>query len=683
MSIEILAPAGGREQLIAAVRSGADAVYLGTGVFNARRNAANFSDRELKEAVEYCHARDVKVYVTLNTLVKDRELPLVRNEIKKAAGCGVDAVIVQDMAVAEMVFRHCPSLPVHASTQMAIHNSAGALMLKEMGFKRVVLARELTGAEIKKICSDSGIEIEVFVHGALCMSVSGLCYLSSVLGERSGNRGLCAQPCRLDFRNGDRRYALSLKDMSHTDHIGELIDSGVSSLKIEGRMKRPEYVSAAVVACRKAVNGEKADLSVLRAVFSRSGFTDGYITGRRGPDMFGHRTKEDVEASMSVLGRLKEGYRNEFKRIPVKMHIRIKADEPSLLRVSDGKLEAAVYGDVPEKAVSKGVDEEYAFESLGKTGGTPFYLEKLEAELDGSLMLARSSLNLLRRKALDKLLELRGRIEPKAFSEPEAVNIKSARTEPSERKGPPEKRIRFESKNQVFDGAEEAEGIYIPADEIDEEIIDTFGEKLICELPRLVYPFGEEPLKKRLKELGALGVKSVCAGNLGTAAMALELGFKVCGGFDLNILNSESLLKYQSMGLEDALLSIEINLGDASRLAGRIKRGIIGYGYLPLMVFRNCPVKSGKNCGCCSGIDSIRDRTGAEFKILCSNREYTGMLNAVPLYIGDKDVDGVDFITLYYTVEDRAGCEDVWLRYSRGESFGGEFTRGLYYRNLK
>lgn len=677
MSIEILAPAGGREHLIAAVRSGADAVYLGTGVFNARRNAQNFGHKDLEEAVEYCHARDVRVYVTLNTLIKDRELPLVYNEIKKVAASGADAVIVQDMAVAEMLFRHCPSMPVHASTQMAIHNCAGALKLKEMGFKRVVLARELSAAEIRKICSDTGMEIEVFVHGALCMSVSGACYLSSVLGERSGNRGLCAQPCRLDFRTGDRRYALSLKDMSHISHIGELINSGVCSLKIEGRMKRPEYVSAAVLACKSAVRGEKTDLYALRAVFSRSGFTDGYITGKRGTEMFGHRTKEDVEASMSVLGRIKEGYRNEQSHIPVEMRIKIKSDEPSLLKVSDGRLEAVVSGDIPEKAIKRGVDEEYVLGSLGKTGGTPFYLKKLESELDSSLMLSRSSLNSLRRNALDKLLELRGRSEPKAFSGAAALHTTA------ERKTLPGKRIRFENKNQIFNGAEAAERIYLPTGQIDDEIIEKIGGKLICELPRLVFPSEEGALINRLIELKAKGIKSVCAGNLGTAAIALSLGLEVCGGFDLNILNSESFLKYQDMGFADAMLSIEINLGDASRLAGRMERGIIGYGYLPLMVFRNCPIKNGISCERCSGITCIKDRTGADFKILCANRNYAGLLNAVPLYIGDKNVTGVDFITLYYTAEDIDECKAVWNTYSSGDALGGKFTRGLYYRQLK
>lgn len=677
MSIEILAPAGGREQLIAAVRSGADAVYLGTGVFNARRNAENFEGDGLEEAVAYCRGRGVRVYVTLNTLIKDRELPAVYKELEKLAACGADAVIVQDMAVAEMLFRHCPSMPVHASTQMAVHNLSGAVKLRELGFKRAVLARELTAREIKTICEGSGIEIEVFVHGALCMSVSGMCYLSSVLGERSGNRGLCAQPCRLDFRAGDNKYALSLKDMSNISHIGELKDIGVCSLKIEGRMKRPEYVSAAVLACRSAVKGEEADLSALRAVFSRSGFTDGYLTGRRGGDMFGYRTKEDVEASAAVLGSLREGYRSELQRIPVDMRVIVKSDEPACLKVSDGRYEAEALGDIPEIAKNRGVDMEYLRQSLEKTGGTPFYPNRLEAELDETLMLPKSGLNALRRNALDKLLELRSAIVPNEFTGPAVIRA-AVRKETV-----PKKRIRFEIKTQLFEGAKEAERIYLPIGEIDRDIINEMGDKLICELPRLVYPAAEEAVETRLNKLKEAGLKRICAGNIGTAAIALRTGLEVCGGFDLNILNSESLLKYQEMGFADTILSAEINLSDAAGLAGHMERGIIGYGYLPLMIFRNCPIKRNNRCGDCPGINEVRDRTGTGFKILCADRVYSSLLNSVPLYIGDRDVTGVDFVTLYFTAEDSDECAKVWDRYKGGKEPEGEYTRGLYYRQLK
>ena len=676
MSIEILAPVGGRQQLIAAVRSGADAVYLGTKAFNARRNAENFEGESLKEAVEYCHGRGVSVHVTVNTLVKDSELPLVYKEIEMLANCGIDAVIVQDLAVAELFHRHCPSMPLHASTQMAIHNLEGVLAAEELGFSRVVLARELTIEEIRKICLGSTIEIETFVHGALCMSISGQCYISSILGERSGNRGLCAQPCRLDFKSGGREYALSLKDMNHISHIGELMDAGVCSLKIEGRMKRPEYVAAAVLACREAISCHTADLTNLQAVFSRSGFTDGYIKGKRDLDMFGHRTREDVEASKTVLGKIASDYRNELSRVPVDMKLMIKENEKSGLEVTDGNFIITVQGDMPEESKTKGSNYELALRSLAKTGGTPFTLKTLTADLDEALMLSPGKLNAMRKEALTQLLEARSKIIPKEvlgpFVQPRAKKHDQAT----------KLRVRLENKSQLFDGIDQADKIYLPLKEIDVSLIDKFGEKLICELPRLVFPMQEERLENSLDELKKLGVKHICAGNIGTVRLARRMGFMVYGGFDLNILNSISLMKYESLGLQDTHLSYEIRLSDAAALSGEIERGIIGYGYLPLMIFRNCPAKGKNGCRDCTGRAEITDRTGARFKIICGNRDYSTLHNHIPLYLADKNVQAADFITLYFTVEDRQECKNIWESYLRGEPFNGEFTRGLYFRKL-
>jgi putative protease len=499
VSIEILAPAGGFSQLTAAVRSGADAVYLGTGVLNARRNAENFDGERLREAASYCHGRGVRVYVTLNTLVKDSELPLVYREMESVADSGADAVIVQDLAVARMFRRHCPSMPIHASTQMGIHNLEGIRMAKELNIKRVVLARELTLPEIRGLCAQGGIELEVFVHGALCMCFSGSCYLSSVLGERSGNRGLCAQPCRLDFRVGNRGYALSLKDMSHILHIRELMDAGVTSLKIEGRMKRPEYVSAAVRACVEAVNGQTPDLTDLRAVFSRGGFTDGYLTGKRGPTMFGRRTKEDAEASKTVLGLLADAYRRERSSVPADMRLKLNAGSRSTLEVTDGVHRIAVNGDVPEPAITSKDSTERMKSSLFRTGGTPFTLRRLEVEGDSSLYLPQSKLNAMRKEALELLLRARSEIVPKqVIGTPEPISVYSGRKEPRIR-------VRLEKREQLSERFLEADAIYMPEHEVDAQLISTLHEKLICVLPRLTFPDGEAGLRQRLETLKKLG----------------------------------------------------------------------------------------------------------------------------------------------------------------------------------
>lgn len=675
MRPEILAPAGGKEQLIAAVRSGADAVYLGADSFNARRNAENFKGIALKEAVSYCHARGVKVHVTANTLIKDNELSLFYQEMQQICESGADAVLVQDLGAAALFKKHCPSMPLHASTQMTVHNLEGVFAAAELGFSRVVLARELSLKEITYICKQSPIEIEVFVHGALCMCVSGQCMMSSMLGERSGNRGLCAQPCRLNFRSGTREYALSLKDMSHISHLSELVEAGVDSLKIEGRMKRPEYVSAAVIACRTALEGESPDLTKLKAVFSRSGFTDGYLTGRRDLDMFGIRTIEDAKASSGVLGELASGYRNEYRRIPVDMQLLIQAEQPAKLIVSDGEYTVTVTGAYPEQARTKETTYETAEESLSKTGGTPFYLQTLTTKLDTGYMLPQGQINKLRKEALDLLLTQRSQNKPKEFIHGEIVQ---SRHKTEQRHG---YRLRFESKEQIVSDWEKADFLSLPVHEIDDETIKKYGDKLIGELPRLVFPLDEEKLAASLADLKTMGLKRVLAGNIGTIRMAKEFGFLVHGNFDLNILNTQSLMLYESMGLEDTLLSLEIRLRDAAGMGGEIQRGIIGYGYSPLMLVRNCPIKGAGGCGTCQGYGYITDRFNTDFTVYCHQKKYSSILNSLPVYLGDK-TRNTDFTVLYFTLETKKECQDVWDRYQKERTYDGSYTRGLYYRTL-
>ena len=400
---EILAPAGGEAQLRAAVLCGADAVYLGLRGFNARAGAENFDENTLPQTVGWCHARGVRVYATLNTLVTDRELPQWLHSLDAVAAAGVDGVLVQDLGLAKIIRQRYPTLPLHASTQMTIHNLAGARLLEEMGFAQVVLARELSKEEIAAICAGTSMRCEVFVHGALCMSVSGQCYLSSVLGERSGNRGRCAQPCRLDFKSHGRGYALSLKDLTLTDRLRELEALGVASFKIEGRLKRPEYVAAAVTACRQSLAGEVPDLETLQSVFSRSGFTDGYYTARRDLTMFGTRTREDAAAAAAVLGKLSALTRNEVGRLPVDMVLTMAPGEPATLAVTDGTHRVEVAGEVPQTALTRPTDEELARRALEKCGGTPFYLQNLTCHIGEGLMLPLSALNRLRAAALTAL----------------------------------------------------------------------------------------------------------------------------------------------------------------------------------------------------------------------------------------------------------------------------------------
>lgn len=683
--MEIMAPAGGQPQLEAAVRAGADAVYLGAGAFNARRGAANFGGDSLREAVSYCHARGARVYVTLNTLVTDGETAALLQEMETIAASGCDAVIVQDLGVARMLRECCPSLPLHASTQMSIHSIQGVRALEELGFSRVVLARELTAQEIRAIKDASSLELELFVHGALCMSVSGQCYLSSMLGGRSGNRGMCAQPCRLDFTSGGRHYALSLKDLSLVDRLDQLADCGVTALKIEGRLKRPEYVAAAVRACRQALAGEAPDLDALRAVFSRNGFTDGYFTGKRDVTMFGMRSKEDVAATAGVLPSLEALYRQETPRVPVAMTFTMAPGQPVALEVRDGARTVAVQGDPPQIAQNRPTDEALVRRGLEKTGGTPFFLEELRADLAPGLMVPISALNALRKDALDQLLAQREQVTPHPFHRadvyehhPKLLNIKI-----------PELRVRLESPRQLSDLLEErAARIILPAQALDRDpaLLERLGERAVAELPLLVFPGQEEALEAQLVRLKGRGLSTVLAGNLGTLRLGKRLGFRVLGDYSLNILGSNALKSYAQYGLAEATLSFEINLRQAAALGDYLPYGVIGYGHLPLMTLRNCPARQEKGCGSCPGLNRITDRRGEDFPVQCRDRVYSQLLNPIPLWIGDRQaaLDGCSFVTLRFTTEDRERCTDLTRRFLAGEPFppGEQRTGGLYFREL-
>ena len=403
---EILAPCGGEDSLPAALNSGADAVYLGVTSFSARRNAKNFDMDALARAVRECHISGVKVYVTLNTLVFDDELTGLAATAAGIEKAGADGVIVQDLGAARIIRGAAPFLRLHASTQMTVTSAAGAEFARKHGFSRVVLAREMSFEEIERVVKNVDIETEVFVHGALCVCVSGQCLMSAMYGGRSGNRGLCAQPCRLDFSYGNRHSVISLKDLSIIEHLKELEEIGVASAKIEGRMKRPEYVAAAVTACRNVLDGKKPDMETLRAVFSRSGFTESYFDGSL-RDMQGTRTKEDVEAAGGALTELKKLYDKPYKRHTFDISVSVKHGQPVSARVMcEGHELAYISEIIPEKAVNRPITAEEIAARLAKTGGTVYELGKADIDLDGGLVLSASAVNALRREILARLDEM-------------------------------------------------------------------------------------------------------------------------------------------------------------------------------------------------------------------------------------------------------------------------------------
>ena len=680
---EILSPCGGAESVEAALRCGADAIYLGARNFSARRNAVNFSDDELKAAVRECHRRGVLVYSALNTLLRDEELPAAAELIKLFCEAGVDGIIIQDMAVYETAKAACPEMPLHASTQMTIHTAFGVIEAKRLGFKRAVLARELSLKKIGELCG-LGIEIEVFVHGALCMSVSGQCRLSAMIGTRSANRGLCAGACRLPFSakglpKGD--YALSLKDMSYCEHIRALIDAGVDSLKIEGRMKRPEYVAAATNAVKCSVDGLDFDREALRAAFSRSGFTDGYLTEKLGRDMFGARRKEDVEAAAEALPKLRKLYEEDEKRFSADIKFKASLGGPISVYITDGDISAEVFGDPPERAQTRETTAEEIAERLKKLGGTIYEAGKVEVETESGLYISAAKINAVRRSAIEALDEKR--IEklskPKNFDE-SVLNFNFPML--LIRKYP-EFRVRVEDISQLSLLELNGETVIIPLGK-EKEYLEAGYSPENCVISPPCFTVDEKKALESLKFAKTLGFKAVECSEIGQIAAAKEAGLAPVGGIGLNITNSLAARHYFSQGVETMLLSPELRASQASRIASPGRLGAVLYGRLPLMTMRNCPISAQVGCKNCR--KKLTDRTGAEFPIIC--RKEAGvfeLLNSKKIWLADK-LGGInlDFGDLYFTDETPEEAAEVLKSYREAEKAGAlPFTRGLYFRGVE
>lgn len=681
---EILAPVGSKESLIAAVNSGADAVYMGTKKFNARIKADNFSFEQVKEAIDYCHARNVKVNITMNTLVADDEMPLALETLKQIYSLGADAVILQDLGFASLVKKAAPEIERHASTQMSVQTLAGVRLLENLGYERVVLPRELTREEIKNIKENAECEFEIFVHGALCMCVSGQCYMSSMFGSRSGNRGLCAQPCRLPFKaEGGTGHDLSLKDLSLVQNLREIYEMGVDSLKIEGRMKRPEYVAAAVTAVRTSLEGKpNADITEkLKSVFSRSGFTDGYYMNSRGREMFGTRQKEDVTAATnSLLSDLKKLYEKERADIPVSFCLSVLKDEKVSLSASAmGKSTFVQADNIPEKALNKPLTKEGLSERIAKCGGTQFYAENIEIQLDEGLIVPASVINNLRRTALADLENKMTSVKVKPFTDT------NTETEPYKAEKPFKYNIRVAKTGQIPDNLENVENLYIPLNFAENlaEYLEKLPVKVGVEVPRGI--FGAETLVENyLLRAKKLGIKIAYCSTIDGIALAKKHGFEIHSGFSVNVFNSFSTDVLESLGVKEITLSPELTLGRIEKMGGKAKRGIIGYGRLPLMLTRNCPVKNGKDCQDCKSNGYLTDRMNMKFPVVCSFGA-SEILNSQPIYLGDRtdEIKNVDFITFYFTKEKKETAEAILEAYRKGRAVKGDYTRGLYYRGVE
>ncbi len=706
MTTELLAPAGGREALVAAVQSGADAVYMGFGAFNARRSARNFSDEDFRTAVSYCHLRGVKVYLTLNTLVTDRELPLLADAARVASECGVDAILVQDWGVLATLQKIIPDVPLHASTQMSLHTLSGVEESARLGMTRAVLARELNRGEIAEICKKSPIEIETFVHGALCMCYSGQCEMSAVIGRRSGNRGACAQPCRLPygFSGKANAHPLSLKDACLAPFVPEMQDMGVACLKIEGRMKRPEYVAAVTEIYARLLREHRAptkdEQKKLALAFSRDGFTEGYYLGARGREMFGTRP-ENAKWPEDWFGELRARYEKEDLRlVPLTFDCLIRAGEPLRLTAADPDGHTlTVTGNVPEAARNRALTAEEVEARLKKTGGTAFTVDFCTVTLDDGLAVSAGALNALRREALSQMEALRTAApERRAFGFVPPTPVKNSAEKPL-------LTVSLHRAAQLSEAliALSPARVYLPVELLPQLDLAPYRGRtdFFALLPRIYRTQDEPVLRALLKDGVKKGVTGVSIANLGHLSLVRGLDITLHGDWALNVYNSAALSFWKKEGLSSACASFELRDAQLRDLSKCLPCEAIVYGRLPLMVTENCLNANESGCryfqerpvsvpadGACASAPELTDRRGEHFPVLRAWGCRSEIENGKILYLADKSKDwqslGLRFAQLRFTTESASECVRV-LRAYQGEPVEApeNITRGLFYRGAE
>ena len=691
--LELLAPAGSMEALRAAVQNGANAVYLGCGSFNARQSAKNFTPQTLVEAIKYCHIRGVAVHLTLNTLVSDKELSEVIDLIRHAATSGVDAFIVQDLGIVRLCREIAPHVPIHGSTQMTVHSLPGVQLCAAWGLQRVVLSRELSREEIRYICHNSPIEIEVFAHGALCMSYSGQCYLSAAIGGRSGNRGRCAQPCRQSYGYGrwEHKYPLSLKDNCLVHYMKDLEAMGVASVKLEGRMKRPEYVATVTGVYRHAIdkgNVTRPMMEALHTAFNRQGFTDGYYAGRLGRDMFGIR--EEKQEDGAWLKEARQTYETqENPLVPVAMQIRVAADSVSLTVADPEGRTCTVTGPGAEPARTQELTADMLQSRLSKTGGTPYFCPNVQAQIQPGLMLSAAAINGLRRDALNQLTALRARQDAVHLSRPVKVPHFSGS------RGRPELTVQVTGREQVTGRLLKMKPavLYVPMHLLLEDPLwcrELLKQVRLCAvLPRIVHDGELAQLRQGLATLRGLGVDEALVGNLGLLLPLRECGVRPRGDFGLNLYNSLAMATARELELLSATLSFEMTLPQIRDVSKAVPCEILGYGRLPLMVTENCVIQGRTGqCSCHLGPTRLMDKTGAEFPVIKDGATCRSViLNGKKLSLLDRQEDlarlGLWAIRLYFTTENPREVDQV-LGYLRDPApfDPGACTRGLYLRGI-
>ena len=566
---ELLAPAGSFTALEAAIDAGADAVYFAGESFGARAFAKNFTREEITDAAKLCRAYGVKSYITLNTLIYDREMPEVLEYAAFLENAGIDALIIADMGAAARIHRCIPSMRLHGSTQFSGHNADAARFLESCGFERMVAARELSKEDLTALCKASPIEIETFIHGALCVCHSGQCLYSSMIGGRSGNRGMCAQPCRLPDKSG--RYPLSLKDLSMATRIPELLATGAASLKIEGRMKSPEYVHGVTGIYRRLLderrNATPAENAALAEIFSRDGFTTGYFDKKINASMLGIR-REDARQKSREL----PPFEKIERKLPITMEARLRRGERFSLTVRGDKGEVTLCGGIPEEARSAPLDRPALEKNLLKLGATAYTCVGLTVDMDEGLILRVSEINALRREATEAY---------GALGERAHISHEAALPCPTEKENPKARTaLVYRARNLPREDAfyEYFDTVFLPLAEFLQS-----GDRRVkgVALPGAIFETEVEKISADLARAREMGAEHVLCGNYGHLPLATASGMHVHGDFRLNITNQAAADLAFASGFESLILSPELTQAQSRDIGGSVRN--IVYGRLPIM----------------------------------------------------------------------------------------------------
>lgn len=699
---ELLCPAGSWESMIAAVQNGADAVYLGGKAFSARAGASNFDDEQMRQAVDYCHLRGVRVYVTINTLIKQREM---HNTLEFACflyEIGVDALIIQDLGLARALAILMPDMPLHASTQMTVCDIQGVRALENMGFERIVLARELSANQIDKIKNETHAQLEVFVHGALCYCYSGQCLFSSILGGRSGNRGRCAQPCRLPYELIDssnsvikQGHLLSPKDLCLIEELPALSKIGVHSLKIEGRLKRAEYVAVVTQMYRKYIDNQtpvrREDINTLMNAFNRSGFTKAYFSGQIGESMMSYKTPTNTAGEQFPACVTETFHPNaNFRKIDISASCRIVENKPISMQIIDSNGNAVLCeGAMPQTADDRPIERQRVIEQLSKFGATQFKLFNLELELSANVQIQISELNALRRNAAEALSNLRIQQKKRNPLKNDMLILQK-----------PTKRAVSDIKFSVEVSSLEQAKIAIKYNPVriyaSSEVIEQLTGVGDVQIINKMTSVGDNYHHYENNRLANAKIDSILVDSYGLLTVC-QNDKKVYGDYRLNLFNALAIEQCSSSGAQCVTLSPELNLKDILEIGmlTSCELEVIGYGHLPLMLIKNCVLKSctGK---CVKGQRAfwLRDRKNEKLPIMCDPISCTNtLLNAKPIYMADKLDEiahaGVDIIRLVFTVESTDECEAVLDTYFNKKTKStlfdspNAFTRGHFYRGVE